>query len=149
MKKFPEIIKVFSEENKAPKSLSLKEEQNNTIQPAYFGELEELGELCIPIYVEKQLSHLLVLPEKNSQSSYTKSEKNAMYSLRSKISLSLQILQYNKTLQDEVARQTKKINQQALELKKSYEKLEALDKEKDVFINMAAHELRTPMTIIH
>jgi signal transduction histidine kinase len=90
-----------------------------------------------------------VLPEKNSQSPYTASEKNALFTLRSKIALSLQILEYNKKLQDEVDRQTKQISQQGKELKVSYEKLEALDKEKDVFMNMAAHELRTPMTIIH
>lgn len=149
MKKIPEIVKVFSEKNSAPKSLSFKEEQNNTPRSAYFEELEKLGELCIAIYIDKKLSHILILPEKNSQSPYTTSEKNAIFTLRSKIALSLQILQYNKKLQDEVDRQTKKISEQGKELEISYKKLEALDQEKDVFMNMAAHELRTPMTIVH
>ena len=44
-------------------------------------------------------------------------------------------------LQDKIEGQTKK-------LQKSYDKLEKLDKLKDVFISTASHELRTPMTII-
>lgn len=149
MKKIPEIVKVFSNKNKAPRSLSFKEEMRNTSPAIYTKELKKIGELCIAIYTEKQLSHILVLPEKNSQSPYRDGEKNALFTLRSKIALSLQILEYNKKLQDEVTRQTKKISQQGKELEISYKKLEALDQEKDVFMNMAAHELRTPMTIIH
>lgn len=68
--------------------------------------------------------------------------------MRPKIALSMQILEYNQTLREEVDRQTLQINEQKIKLEESYKKLEALDHEKDVFMNMAAHELRTPMTII-
>jgi signal transduction histidine kinase len=148
LKKIPEIVKIFANKSKAPKSISLKEEINNNVPSTCVEELGKIGELCISIYTDKKLSHMITLPEKNSQSPYTESEKNILYMLRPKIALSLQFLEYNKHLQ-EVDHQTKKISQQGKELEISYGKLEALDKEKDVFMNMAAHELRTPMTIIH
>ena len=68
--------------------------------------------------------------------------------MRQKIALSLQVLEYNQILRDEVESQTLQINEQNKKLEASYQKLETLDHEKDVFMNMAAHELRTPMTII-
>lgn len=149
LKEIPEIVKEFIQQKKSLSSISFKEEKIKTTRAPYFSELEKIWELCIPIYLETELSYILVLPEKNSQSPYTPSEKNILLTLRSKIALSLQILEYNKKLRDEVDRQTEKISQQQKELEISYGKLDALDKEKDVFMNMAAHELRTPMTIIH
>jgi len=102
----------------------------------------------MPIYIEKKLSYIFILPEKGSQAPYTKQEKKIITTLRPKIALSLQILEYNQTLREEVDKQTLQINEQKIKLEESYKKLEALDHEKDVFMNMAAHELRTPMTII-
>jgi signal transduction histidine kinase len=131
--------------------LSYKEaeiEIENGKEISYAKELATLGELCIPIYIEKELAYIFVLPEKNSQAPYTTQEKKIIITLRPKIALSLQILEYNKSLRDEVERQTEQINEQKKELEASYKKLEALDHEKDVFMNMAAHELRTPLTIM-
>lgn len=102
----------------------------------------------MPIFIEKELAYILVLPEKNSQANYTANEKRLINTMRPKIALSMQILEYNQTLREEVERQTLQINEQKIKLEESYKKLEALDHEKDVFMNMAAHELRTPMTII-
>lgn len=151
LKKYPKITKALSYEVKKVKMLSYKEakidEENGTLIP-YMDELEKLGELCIPIYIEKELAYIFVLPEKNSQAPYTTQEKKIIITLRPKIALSLQILEYNKSLRDEVERQTEQINEQKKELEASYKKLEALDHEKDVFMNMAAHELRTPLTIM-
>gem|GEM_PF-968853 len=150
MEKFPEIKKLFNQSTKKrPKMVSYKEALQTNHQLPYISELKEIGELCLPIYLENNFSYLLVLPEKNSQSPYTKNEKNILFTILPKIALSLQILEYNKKLQEEVALQTEQINKQKKELSVSYDKLEALDKEKDIFMNMAAHELRTPMTIIH
>lgn len=151
LKKYPKIAKALAFDTRKIRMLSLKEgelEEENGNAPAYMSELKELGELCIPIYIEKTLAYIFVLPEKNSQAPYTNQERKIIITLRPKITLSLQILEYNKSLRDEVDHQTEQINQQKKELEISYKKLEALDHEKDVFMNMAAHELRTPMTII-
>lgn len=149
--KYPALVKALAYEPKKVKILTCKEakidEENGKKNP-YAQELRQLWEMCIPIYIEKKLGYLLILPEKNSEAPYTEQEKKIIITLRPKIALSLQILAYNKSLRDEVERQTTQINQQKKELEESYKKLEALDHEKDIFMNMAAHELRTPMTII-
>jgi len=151
LKKYPKITKALTYDSKKINILSFKEatlEKENNTKIDYLEEIEKLGELCIPIYIKKELSYILILPEKNSQAPYTSQEKKIIITLRPKIALSLQILEYNKSLQDEVEKQTEQINEQKKKLEESYKKLEALDREKDVFMNMAAHELRTPMTII-
>lgn len=151
LKKYPQITKALIFDTRKIRMLSLKEakiEEENGNAPAYMSELKEIGELCIPIYIEKTLAYIFVLPEKNSQAPYTGQEKKIIITLRPKITLALQILEYNKSLREEVDKQTLQINEQKIKLEESYKKLEALDHEKDVFMNMAAHELRTPMTII-
>ena len=151
LQEYPKITKALTYDSRRIKMLSLKEgqlEEENGNTPTYMDELKELGELCIPIYIEKTLAYIFVLPEKNSQAPYTNQERKSIITLRPKITLWLQILEYNKSLRDEVDHQTEQINEQKKELEISYKKLEALDHEKDVFMNMAAHELRTPMTII-
>ncbi len=153
IKKYPEICRELSYGNKKSiTSISKKEAENEQEQSKkpikYLEEIRWLGELCVPIYIEKELGYILVLPEKNSQANYTTNEKKLINAMRPKIALSMQILEYNQTLREEVERQTLQINEQKIKLEESYKKLEALDHEKDVFMNMAAHELRTPMTII-
>lgn len=152
LKKYPRLAKHLAYIPKIVQGASVKEARNEEEHTQkkldYLPELESLGELCIPIYIEHKLAYLLILPEKKSQAAYTPSEKRVINQMRQKIALSLQILEYNQILRDEVARQTLQINEQNQKLEESYKKLEALDKEKDVFMNMAAHELRTPMTII-
>ncbi len=152
IKKYPLLCHgLISEKQKNIPLISKKEaqnEQNNGGKIEYLAEIENLWELFVPIFIEKELAYILVLPEKNSQANYTTNEKRLINTMRPKIALSMQILEYNQTLREEVERQTLQINEQKIKLEESYKKLEALDHEKDVFMNMAAHELRTPMTII-
>jgi signal transduction histidine kinase len=152
MKMYPKLSEKLAYIPKVIQWASVKEAKNEEERTQkkldYLPELESLGELCIPIYIEHTLAYLLILPEKKSQENYTQREKKVINMMRQKIALSLQILEYNQILRDEVDRQTLQINEQNIKLEASYQKLETLDHEKDVFMNMAAHELRTPMTII-
>lgn len=151
IQKYPLLCsELISKKQKNIPLISKKESENeqNSYKKKYLDEIKDLWELFVPIYIEKELAYILVLPEKNSQANYTTNEKRLINTMRPKIRLSMQILEYNKSLRDEVDHQTEQINEQKKELEISYKKLEALDHEKDVFMNMAAHELRTPMTII-
>ncbi len=152
MMAYPELSKELSYIPKIIQWVSLKEAKNESENTgkkiAYLAELESLGDICIPIYIEHKLAYFIILPEKKSQAKYTSNELRIINTMRQKIALSFQILEYNQILRDEVESQTLQINEQKKELEISYKKLETLDKEKDVFMNMAAHELRTPMTII-
>lgn len=65
-----------------------------------------------------------------------------------KISLALQILDFNHALQNQVRIHTKVLAKKNNELKKTYAKLKEVDQNKDNFLAIASHELRTPMTII-
>lgn len=153
IKKYPQLKEALSYSQKkwipivSKKETKIESENEQKVIP-YLQEMELLWELFVPIYIEKELAYVLVLPEKNSQANYTTNEKKLINSMRPKIALSMEILEYNQMLREEVDRQTLQINEQKIKLEESYKKLEALDHEKDVFMNMAAHELRTPMTII-
>lgn len=152
IKKYPELCKKLKYSNKKQIPILSKKESKNAQEDGekiqHLAEMENLGELFIPIYIEKELNYILIFSEKKSQDSYTKNEKKLINTMRPKIRLSMQILEYNRTLREEVKSQTLQINEQKIKLEESYKKLEALDHEKDIFMNMAAHELRTPMTII-
>jgi signal transduction histidine kinase len=65
-----------------------------------------------------------------------------------KIAMALQILKFNQSLQAEVKRKTHSLDEKNRELKDAYEKLKEIDNNKDNFLAIASHELRTPMTII-
>lgn len=65
-----------------------------------------------------------------------------------KISLALQILDHNHDLRMQVQERTQELTQKNNELAKAYENLKEVDANKDTFLAIASHELRTPMTII-
>jgi signal transduction histidine kinase len=57
----------------------------------------------------------------------------------------IMILMFNRRLHSVVVKQDKQISMQLTDLKKAYDKLVEQDVLKDEFINIAAHELRTPV----
>lgn len=90
---------------------------------------------------------LLVLGKK-AREIYLGREISALKNFSYYLSLTFVSLLYNKDLQREVKQKTKQLKKKNIELEDSYAELERLGKAKDVFLSIASHELRTPMTVI-
>ena len=90
----------------------------------------------------------LTLGPKRSGNLYTQQDLRVLDTVANELILAIQnalhfeeIQNFNKTLQEKVVDATR-------QLRKTNEKLKALDETKDDFISMASHQLRTPLTSV-
>lgn len=112
-------------------------------------EVRSLGNALFPIeWGKEDTPKLLILWPKESEEGLIKEEVRIILRILPKIALALQILEFNQSLRNEVRIQTKAIAKKNRELQDAYEKLKEIDKNKDNFLAITSHELRTPMTII-
>lgn len=109
---------------------------------ALLEEVRRLGEVVFPIE-QGQADEILflVLGKKDSERTMTEEELRLVGQILPKLALSLQVLKYHQSLQEEVRIQTKVLHHKNKELQE-------VDHNKDNFLAIASHELRTPMTII-
>jgi signal transduction histidine kinase len=107
------------------------------------------AEIMFPLYSENEhVIGLLLLGPKADGSSYSQEDSDIISRILLKLSLSLQVLSHNLELRLEVLKQTGELRKKNEELATAYEDLKKVDKQKDAFLAIASHELRTPMTII-
>lgn len=100
------------------------------------------GGLCFPLWEQSgQLIGFFVLGDKSPNIPYSTQEKEILKSVAVHFSLLLKVFRYNHDLRRDVVVKTK-------ELETTCRKLKTLDKAKDTFFAITAHDLRTPLTII-
>ncbi len=112
----------------------------------YF-ELSQIG-LIVKLSTNKKSIGYLVLGNKKNGNNYNRHDQQLLTLAANDLALALQnaltfeeIQEFNATLQA-------KVNKATAALKRTNDKLVALDDTKDEFISMASHQLRTPLTSI-
>jgi len=109
--------------------------------------------LCLPLISRNRLIGIIVLGSKISGDAYSEEDLNILDILAKQAAIAIenarlyqQVQNFNKTLKQKVAEQTKEIRKAYEVEKKAHEELKRLDKAKDQFILATQHHLRTPIS---
>jgi signal transduction histidine kinase len=106
------------------------------------------AELVFPLYTTEGVFGILVMGTKQNGKEYVQKDIQLLTISTSSLSVAIQnalryeeIERFNETLQKEIESATRQLRETNLKLRK-------VDKQKDEFIGMASHQLRTPLTSI-
>lgn len=104
--------------------------------------------LCVPLIKGNQLMGIIVLGTKESGDPYTNDDLNLLSTLSMQAAVALdnaqmyqEVKNFNKSLQ-------KKVDEQTQELQKRADHLEKLLKMREEFLDIASHQLKTPVSVI-
>ena len=147
-KQYPAIRQHCQKEPSILVTKELELQENRQKQPGLVAELQALGELCLPLFSpEQRLIGFFVLGRKPFQKPYTKEEIEAVEATQCHFSTVLSSVLHSTKLQKQLEHKNKILELKNKAIQKQNAKMRKLLAQQQDFIHVAAHELRTPVTI--
>lgn len=103
--------------------------------------------LCLPLMSSQKLIGIIVLGSKNSGDAYTKEDLDLLTTLSFQAGIAVDNARLYKEVQDFNVNLKQKVDEQTKEIRKKNLYLEELLKMKSEFLNIASHQLKTPISI--
>lgn len=105
------------------------------------------AEICMPIFSDKTIAGLLIIGQKENKEHYNSEEVEEILKIKPQLEISLVNILFNQNLQEENILMKSVIEQKTKELKEQFKKIKELLSKQTEFLNVTAHEFRTPLSI--
>ncbi len=104
--------------------------------------------LCLPLMSSSKLMGIIVLGAKISGDAYTKEDLELLNTLSKQAGIAIENARLYKQVQEFGKKLTAEVDKATRDLKEANVHLEALIKIKDEFLQIASHQLRTPVSVM-
>ena len=104
--------------------------------------------ICLPLLIKDKLIGIIVLGEKISKEAYTKEDIDLLTTLSNQASVAIENARLYQQVQDFNKNLQAKVNEQTQDIKNKNIRLEKLLQIRSEFLDIASHQLRTPVSLI-
>ncbi len=146
----PQLIKdkFLKEVEKQHLTVLVAEEFSLQKHDTWKAELDQLGaEIAIPIYLDKQLTGILLLGPKSDKSAFSRDEIQQIVNVQQFIDICFINILLQSDIKDENDLMKKMIREKTDRLRKQNTQIKKILKQQSDFIAVTAHEFRTPLNV--